>query len=281
MTKLLRAGLRRYLKSVILWLGLAASVICGVISGINTRSVGYADDIFILPFFLVLTVVIALMIGAEHGDGAIRSKVAAGYTKGAVYLSQLWLALAFATVVVILYLGTFIVSMIGISVNIPINALLLVLLGFWLLSLAYAAMLVTVSMLISQRAVSAVVCILLVMATVFATYTLDEVLGQPERICIETETSEGSFVIVDEPNPRYVGEPWRTALGTLKNGLPYGAMVQYIEIIYPFIWWAEEGTAIMTTEAWHTLTTLPLYSLAVGILSALVGWWGFRKKELK
>lgn len=281
MTKLLRAGLRRYLKSVILWLGLTASVLCGVISGLNTRSVGYADDIFILPFFLILTVVIALVIGTEHGDGAIRNKVAAGYTKGAIYLSQLWLALTFATVAVILYLSAFIVSMIGIPVSLPMNALLLTLLGFWLLSLAYAAAVVTVSMLISQRAVSAVVCILLVMATVFATYTLDEVLGQPEMIHIETETSVGSFVIVDEPNPRYVGEPWRTVLGALKNGLPYGTMIQYIEIIYPFIWWAEDAPETLTAEAWHTLTTLPLYPLTVGILSALIGWLGFRKKELK
>ena len=280
MTKLLRADFRRYVKNIIPWSGLLASLLCGAVSGLNTRICRYIDDIFILPFFVILTVVIALMIGTEHSDGAIRRKVAVGHTKGEIYLSQLCIAVAYTTAAALLYFGAFIPFMVGMRVPFPISALLLTLLGFWVISMAYAAMAVTIAASVSQKAISAVAAILLVMATVFVTYTVDDVLGQPDYIHIESVYPTGEVVVVEEANPRYVGEPWRTILEAVKKGNPYGSTICYTEIIDPFFWGNDAPTAL-TAEEERTMNTLPLYPLSIGLLFSLGGWLGFRKKELK
>ena len=73
MMKLLRAGFRRAFKSIIFWLGLCASLLMGVIEGINTRTCQYLDDVYIMPFFVIIAIVVALIIGIEHSDGSFRN----------------------------------------------------------------------------------------------------------------------------------------------------------------------------------------------------------------
>ena len=54
MMKLLRAGFRRAFKSIIFWLGLCASFLMGIILAINTRTCQYLDDMYIMPFFVII-----------------------------------------------------------------------------------------------------------------------------------------------------------------------------------------------------------------------------------
>lgn len=300
MMKLLRAGFRRVCKSKLPWIGLAAAFLNGVIMALNTRVIGdYLDDIYLLSFFVILSVVISLMIGTEHSSGALRNMVTSGHSKATIYFSQLTVYLAFTLAAGLLYLGAFAVSMIGYDGALPKGVLLISAVGFLLVSLSYTVILVTVALLISQKAINAVVCLLVVMATVFSAYALIDALGQPKMIRIvydetdgvttdfgtgaieigKDETDEG-VTTVYEPNPRYIGGAARTIGEGVVYAIPYGAMLQYMDIINP-CFASDEVPFALSAEESTQLGILPFVSLAVCLFVGGVGWLCFRKKELK
>lgn len=279
MMKLLRAGYRRVFKSIIFWLGLCASLLMGIISAINTRTCQYLDDIYIMPFFVIIAIVIALIIGTEHSDGSFRNKITAGHSKGNIYLANLIVFLVFSLIASLLYLGIFSLLMIGYISAFPTYALIVSALGFVLVSLSYTAILVSVSMMISQKAINAVVCILLVLATVFSIYVIDDMLGHSEFIEITTIIN-GEEHAIREPNPKYIGGTPRTVLQNIEMLIPYGAMIEYSEIVDPCF--ADYNmTLSLPAERVEQLKIMPIYSTIITVVVGLLGWALFRKKELK
>ena len=252
---------------------------CGVIAALLTRASGYLDDMVILPFFIILAAVISLMIGTEHSDGAMRNKIISGHTKGNVFLSQLIVYLVFAFVAAALYLGAFSIFMIGHVGAFPTYALIVSAIGFLLVSLSYTVILATLSMMISQKAVSAVICLLLVVATVLSIYAIDDALAQREFIYMEIEMGECSYTI-NEPNPRYIGGAARRTMEFIRNIIPYGPTLQYMDMVSPaFRPW--DVTLTLSAEEANLLAILPMYSITESALIGAIGWLCFRKKELK
>ncbi|MDD6980926.1 MAG: hypothetical protein PUJ21_04185 [Clostridia bacterium] len=300
MMKLLRAGFRRVCKSKLPWIGLAAAFLNGVIMALNTRVIcDYLDDIYLLSFFVILSVVISLMIGAEHSSGALRNMVTSGHSKATIYFSQLTVYLAFTLAAGLLYLGVFAVSMIGYDGTLPKGVLLISAVGFLLVALSYTVILVTVALLISQKAINAVACLLVVMATVFSAYALIDALGQPKMIRIVYDETDGvttdfgtgaieigkdetgdGVTTVYEPNPRYIGGAARKIVEGVVYAIPYGAMLQYMDIINP-CFASDEMPFTLSAEETTQLKILPFVSLAVCLFVGGVGWLCFRKKELK
>ena len=280
MIKLLRAGFRRVWKSVILWLGLSASILMGVIAALNTRSVKGLDDVYIMPFFVMIAIVVSLLIGTEHGDGALRNKIVAGHSKGSIYFANLIVFLAFSLAASLIYLGVFSLLMIGHVGIFPAYALVISAIGFVLVAISYTVILVSVSMMISQKAVNAVVCFLLVIATVFAVYVMDDMLGHAEFIEIVTNINNGSFETIREENPRYIGGTQRKILENIEWSIPYGTMIEYTEIIKSCFWEYNVVLKLPAEKDAH-LKILPLYSAVLLLVSGTLGWYFFRKKELK
>ena len=279
MMKLLRAGFRRVFTNIISWLGLCASLLMGIISAINTRTCQYLDDVYIMPFFVIIAIVIALIIGTEHSDGSFRNKITAGHSKGSIYFANLIVFLAFALVAALLYLGIFALLMIGHISTFPTYALIASAVGFVLVTLSYTVILVSVSMMISQKAINAVVCILLVLATVFSIYVIDDMLGHSEFIEITTIVN-GETHAIREPNPKYIGGTPRTVLQNIEMLIPYGAMIEYSEIVDPCF--ADYNmTLSLPAERVEQLKIMPIYSTIVSVVVGLLGWALFRKKELK
>ena len=279
MMKLLRAGFRRAFKSIIFWLGLCASLLMGVISAINTRTYQYLDDMYVMPFFVIIAIVIALIIGTEHSDGSFRNKITAGHSKGSIYFANLIVFLAFALVAALLYLGIFALLMIGHISTFPTYALIVSAVGFVLVTLSYTVILVSASMMISQRAINAVVCILLVLATVFSIYVIDDMIGHSEFIEITTIIN-GKEHTIKEPNPKYIGGTLRTILQNIEILIPYGAIIEYSEIIDPCF--AEYSTVLdLVAEDVSQLKIMPIYSIVLSFVVGALGWIIFRKKELK
>ena len=280
MMKLLRAGFRRAFKSIVFWLGLCASFLLGVIAALNTRSCKGLDDAYIIPFFVIVAIVVSLLIGTEHRDGALRNKIATGHSKGNIYFANLTVFLAFSLVASIIYLGVFSILMIGHTGTFPTYALVASAVGFVLIALSYTVILVSVSMMISQRAVNAVICILLVLATVFVIYAIDDALGHSQFIEIVTSVNNGNFETIKEENPRYIGGVKREILQSIEWFIPYGSMTEYMKIINPCFW--EYNIVLnLTPEKESHLKILPLYSVVSLITAGTLGWYFFRKKELK
>lgn len=279
MMKLLRAGFRRVFKSIIFWLGLCASLLMGVIVAINTRACQYLDDAYIMPFFVIIAIVIALIIGTEYSDGSFRNKIAAGHSRGSIYFANLIVFLAFSLVATLLYLGIFALLMIGHTSTFPTYALIVSAVGFVLVTLSYTVILLSVSMMISQKAINAVVCILLVLATVFSVYIIDDTLGQWEFIEIITHIN-GEDHVIREPNPKYIGGTPRKILQNIKMLMPYGAVISYLEIIDPCF--ADYNITLeLQPEREAQLELLPISSFVLSLVAVAAGWLLFRKKELK
>lgn len=279
MSKLIRAGFRRVWKSVIFYLGLSASLLMGVITALNTRSTKGLDDVYIMPFFVMIAIVVSLLIGTEHGDGALRNKIVAGYSKGCIYFSNLIVFLTFSLAASLIYLGVFSLLMIGHVGIFPAYALVISAIGFVLVALSYTVILVSLSLMISQKAVNAVVCFLLVLATVFAIYVMDDMLGHTEFIEIVTNINNGSFETIREDNPRYIGGTQRKILENIEWSIPYGTMIEYTEIINP-CFWEYNVVLFFSAEKDAHLKILPLYSIVSLFAAGVIGWLVFRKKSL-
>ena len=280
MIKLLRAGFRRSFKSIIFWLGLCASLLLSVIAALNTRSSWALDDAYIMPFFVIIAIVISLLIGTEHGNGAMRNKIVVGYSKSAVYFTNLIVLMSFSLIASLIYLGVFSLLMVGYTGIFPTYALVVSAVGFVLVTLSYTVILVSVSMMISQKAVNAVVCFLIVLATVFVIYVIDDALGQSQFVEIVTNVNNGDFQTIRAENPRYIGGTQRKILQNIEWFIPYGSMIEYMKIIKPFFGKYNIVLNLTAEKASH-LKILPLYSILSVFSAGVLGWYFFRKKELK
>lgn len=279
MIKLLRAGFRRAFKSIIFWLGLCASLLLGVITALNTRSYWALDDAYIMPFFVIIAIVISLLIVAEHSNGALRNKIVVGYSKSAVYFTNLIVLSAFSLIASLIYLGVFSLLMVGYTGIFPTYALIVSAVGFVLVTLSYTVILASISMMISQRAINVVVCILLVFATVFTIYEIHDELGRPEFFEVITNIY-GEQKPKRYENSRYIGGIKREILQNIEWLIPCGSIIEYTKIIKPFF--GQYNIVLnLTAEQMSHLKILPLYSVFSIFSAGALGWCFFRKKELK
>ena len=155
-------------------------------------------------------------------------------------------------------------------VKIPASVLLWTLLGFFMLNISWAVIFTFMTSLITNREISAVINLILILGIMFGSYQLESFIGQPEFIEIE-ETSnvrmtseeikqvqEGSFdgsyfwetdengtvtyyktfelSKTKEPNPAYFGESVRTVMQTVDNILPHGQINKYVSCLTYYIY---------------------------------------------
>ena len=279
MIKLLRAGFRRLFKSIIFWLGLCASLLLGVITALDTRSYWALEDAYIMPFFVIIAIVISLLIGTEHGNGVLRNKIVVGYSKSAVYFANLIVLMVFSLIASLTCLGVFSLLMIGYTGIFPTYALVVSAIGFVLVTLSYTVILVSVSMMISQRAINVIVCILLVLVTVFTIYEIHDELGRPEFFEVITNIY-GEQKPKRYENSRYIGGIKREILQNIEWLIPCGSIIEYTKIIKPFF--GQYNIVLnLTAEQMSHLKILPLYSVFSIFSAGALGWCFFRKKELK
>lgn len=173
MNKLLTSNFWRLRKNFIFWLSLVCALVGPLYTVLNNwyykclwdMSI-QADAAFLLSgadyFFMVaLAVVISLFWGTEFSDNTIRNKLIAGHTRVSLFLSNLITSIVVA---VIMYLVSVAASCIGIplldKLELPIDKLILQM-GCAVVSVSVIATFIcTVTMVIGNRVVSAIVSML-------------------------------------------------------------------------------------------------------------------------
>lgn len=173
MNKLLTSNFWRLRKNFIFWLSLVCALVGPLYTVLNNwyykclwdMSI-QADAAFLLSgadyFFMVaLAVVISLFLGTEFSDNTIRNKLIAGHTRVSLFLSNLITSIVVA---VIMYLVSVAASCIGIplldKLELPIDKLILQM-GCAVVSVSVIATFIcTVTMVIGNRVVSAIVSML-------------------------------------------------------------------------------------------------------------------------
>ena len=282
MRNLLAAGLFRLWRSKSFYATLAVMAAVGAVEPILgytamlDLAAGGAADAFIsldsryllFPFLsgILLSVFCALFVGAEHSDGAMRNKLAAGHSRGTVYLSNLILCVTAGILLCLGYIAA--VLAVGIPLLGPLQTPLPPILWYTFCSVvmtcALSAVFTLAAMLCQNKAVTAVTCISLAYFLLFLGVFLDSRLVEPEIQPERQYVEDGQIVTLPaKPNPGYV-RGMKRAVYQLLYDLPGCQTVQLAST-------ADTGAPLR----------LPLCSLAATALSTGAGILLFRRKDLK
>jgi hypothetical protein len=276
MSKLLSANFSRLWKNKIFRLCTVAifvfvvfMVLQGVIAN-NMWDLGRDLDYYyfhLLPYVgLLLSIFISLFLGTDYSDGTIRNKLIIGHTRTEIYLANLLTCFVGCLIF-------FIVWAVSGFVGIPYLGLWSVGIGGWLqlmlisllTILATASVLTLISQMITNKAINAVVVIFAALALLLFGSYFYNALCEPETYMDGMViNSDGTVEFGDEiANPAYVSGTLRTVYQVILNILPTGQQ----------IWIADEEV----TQP----VMMCIYSLAVIIVTTVLGVVLFRKKDLK
>lgn len=275
MNKLLNAGFRRMLRSREFLFCLLASVGIDIYACVSqymeTRRIGMdvkLDDLVPSPVLLeglILSVFVSLFVGTEYSEGTIRNKLVTGATRTSVYLSSFLvcagagLLLNLASLVSILAVG---IPLVGFFQNSPVPVAILLLCGVPL-TMCYAALYNMLAMLIPNRAVNAVVSILLTIVLMLLAMAVQEQLDAPEFQNFAEYSINGEIVLDQTPNPRYLNDIQRARYELYRDLLPIG-----------------QSYSISGRLAVNPLR-MAIISTAETVIFCLIGLVCFRKKDLK
>lgn len=274
MNKLLSASFIRLKKDKIFWIGLifmfGAGVFFPVMRYMDMTQTGYKNNIdngfFAASLFIgiVTAVFCSLYIGTEYSDGTIRNKVVVGQTRPSIYLSNLIVCAIVSVVMCAVFFAVYLcvdIPLLGFF-EMELPFVFLYALAVFLLAVAFSSTFCFISMLNQNKAITAVICILLSFFMIFIGMQLNRILNEPETN-MDLIMTENGQEYEEIPNPKYLDEGERKVVQFLYDVLPGGQAVQ-----------------CMSLEANH-IAVLPVYSLIIVALTTGIGLFFFRKKELK
>lgn len=274
MIKLLNAGFTRLRKNKLFWflilfsVGLSLFMIYTQYSDMKKYSEVIEVEQIMLNYSTIIGIVIAiftsLFLGVEYSDGAIRNKISIGHKRANIYLSNLIVITITSLFSYILFLG--IIVSIGVplfgSITIPISKLLMLLGAIFETTIAYSSIFTFLAMIISNKAITAVVSIMLSFGMMMVALTCFNILEAPKTIQ-EATMVNGETKIEAVPNPKYPSDSKKKVCQTLLDINPAGQMFQ------------------IAGRSGANLKVLPLYSLGLIVIFTSSGLVLFKKKELK
>jgi len=207
----------------------------------------------------------SLFLGTEYSDGTIRNKLIIGHTRGSIYLANLITNIAAAFAMCLSFLVP--VSLLGIpligGLKAPAKVILAMLLGSFLLAVAFCAIVTLIGMVCSSKAAVAVASLLLMIALFICAGTVNGILEAPEYITGYSLSDTGELEQHTEPNPKYLTESQRAVWQFIYDFLPAGQAIQY--------------ASMAAVDLWQ----MPLYSLLISAGATLAGTMIFGRKDIK
>lgn len=275
MNKLLSAGFFRMRRDGMFLIGVIVMAALGALMPVaryidNIRTGG--ELALESSFFTYAVVAVAvssvfcsLFLGAEYGGGAIRNKLVAGRSRAAVYGANLIVCCVAGLIMQAAYI--FMALAIGLPLlgaGMSAAGFIVLIVCIMLTSAAFTALFTLIAMLVSSRAVSAVVCVLSMVLMLFLGVYIAGMLNEPETYPSYSYTdSTGTQFDKEEPNPYYLRGAKRELFEQLYDILPGGQTVQ-----------------LAGASAEHPIR-LMLYSLALTALITAVGMCCFQRKDIK
>ena len=276
MSKLLSANFLRLRHSKLFWAGMLLMFLFGlfpVLSQYNMH-VRYGYDtvldsvLFGYTIFIgfVVAVFTSLFVGTEYSDGTIRNKLIVGHSRIAIYFANLVtmgaaaLLFCLSCMASTLALG---LPLLGAPVT-GLQTLCLMLFGSLLLAVAFAAIFTMVSMVCSNKAAVAIICLVVMFLLLIGTSWVIAQLTMPEFYENYALTGEGEIEVIENVrNPRYPTGVWRDVLEFLNDFLPTGQSIQYsqMQVAHPWL--------------------LVLWSFLIALGTTLTGVLVFRRKDIQ
>ena len=280
MIKLLKANLARLWKSKVFWLGfLVLTVFCilqkiGMIQ--DSMEVHYLEETFWIQAYaigIILSVFISLFVGSEYEYGTIRNKIILGFGRSDIYLANVLTCIVAGWIMCIgCMISSFLVGgpFLGFF-HMELSEILLQGICVFALSAVYAAVYCFFAMVISNRTLVAVICILLSFVLLFSGIVIEKRLGESEYYYIPDgslgigEIDDGSHLEWIR-NPNYLEGAERRIYEIAFEVIPGGQSLQLsgmCTIEHP-----SYGVMFLASVAWITV------SCGCGVLL-------FRRKDLK
>ena len=219
----------------------------------------------VFPFLPILhAAFVSLFLGLEYQDGTLRNKLIVGHSRQHVYLSRLLVSITGCCGILLAWALS---ALTGIPkfgwFAAPAGTLLLAAAVIVLLTAALAAILTALCMLLTNRAVSAVVSILLMFGLLALASVFYNALCEPEMASAAVMTVNGFEVGEPMPNPNYISGALRTVYQLAVDALPTG-----------------QAILLANQELAHPGLSLAA-SAALVLLSSAAGIPAFRRKDLK
>ncbi|MCM1188757.1 MAG: ABC transporter permease [bacterium] len=246
MNKLLCAGFARLWKNKIFWAGILlmpAFLVFVMLSDYRLMQSGgpaYTLDLFVpgcMMFFGCFTAVFAaLFLGTEYSDGTIRNKLIAGHGRISLYLSTLLLTAAASLLVcAVSVLVTFAVGLPLFGPPTNLSGLLQKLGAGLLLILSYSALFTLPAMLIHNKPILSVTCVIAYFALLFAAIYVTARLEAPEYIENSYTLSVNGAIVPQDPypNPGYLQGTARTVFEFFRDFLPTGQSLSFSQYDLP------------------------------------------------
>lgn len=225
-----------------------------------------------LPLFLfniviggALATFISLFLGTEYSDGTMRNKLIVGHRKSDLYLSNLISSFVAGLILALVYIVILMVGGIAVlaSFEADWNTILLLLISSVLLILVYASIYTMMSMLFQNKAAVAVTALIAFFVLLIAATQLQSRLSAEEFYSVDTLTDTGKYVQELVANPSYPRGTKKAVYQFLYDFLPTGQANQIAM-----------GNATDFIQMW-------VYSLAITVMTTVIGLLGFRKKDIK
>lgn len=275
MRKLLSADFCRLRRDKVFWIGTLAMLVYTAAVMLfscqqalkDSSEFQYALDTFYFCYAILIglpiAVYVSLFLGTEYNDGTIRNKVIAGHTRRDIYLSHLITNLVSG-------LSMLLASLLGGLVGIPFlgtwkmgKTVFVFLLISVLFTTSYVAVYTLIGMLCSNKAVSAVLTILLFWGLMGIAMDLYFRLSEPEMISGLIITQEGMQMGDAEPNSQYITGIKREIYQFIIDFLPSGqcGQMQELNVMHPM--------------------RMMVSSMVIAIVTTLGGIFAFERKDLK
>lgn len=273
MFKLLNAGFTRLVKSRVFWVlmaftvALALFLIYGQYSDMKAYQEVEVIDRSLMNNITITGIVIsiftALFVGREYSDGTLRNKIIVGCSRTKIYLSNLILVISASLLAEIVHLV--VVAIVGTplldSLQMPIKSLLLVLVCYVGIILAFSAIFTFIAMIVSNKTIIAVSSMVVALGLMMFSMTLFARLQAQEYVQVG-KLGENGVEFTQEKNPKYLAPEQRKLYQNIVNCIP-------------------SGQAFMVAGGYDVdYKILPLYSLADVIIFTVAGLYMFNKKEL-
>lgn len=231
MRDLLRANFYRLRRSRSLLLCMAGAFVIAVcfLLKFSDGDDSSLDDLFLqtLPFLpIACAVFVSLFLGVEYQEGLLRNKLIAGRSRTCVYLTAFTAALTGCLAILAawaLSAGVGTIRFGWFRASAP--ELLMQACTIILLTAAVAAILTLAAMLIPNRAISAVIAILLALGLLVLGSVFYNALCEPELYTGAVLTANGFEIGDPTPNPNYISGSLRTVYQWIVDILPSGQAI--------------------------------------------------------
>ncbi len=274
MINLLNAGFTRLRKNKLFWIlitfviGLALFMIYTRYSDMKLYDEAIEVEQIMFNYSTIVGIVISiftsLFLGVEYSDGIIRNKINIGHKRINIYLSNLIIVSLTSLFSYILFM--LIVAAIGVPLfgtfTMQISSFFKVVGCILATTMAYSSIFTFIAMMISNKAITAIVSIMLAFGLMMSALTCLSILSMQEFIQ-SASLVDGEMKFEEVPNPKYPSENKKKICQILLDINPAGQMFQLAGRTSP------------------NIKLLPIYSLSIIIIFTGTGLLLFKKKELK